>query len=44
MIADLPDVVRTRDRRPRGNLNNGVCSIIIVRRKGQLANQQIDFR
>jgi len=43
VAADLPDVARTADRRASGNLNNGVCSIIIVRAKRKLANQKIDF-
>src|ERR1700730_4522 len=44
MIADPPDVARTAYRRASCNLNNGVCSIIIVRGERKLANQQVDFR
>jgi len=43
MAADPPDVARTGNCRASGNLNNGVCSII-VRRKRKLAVQKIDFR
>jgi hypothetical protein len=38
MVADLPDIARAGNRRASGNLNNGVCSIIIVIRKRQFAN------
>jgi hypothetical protein len=38
MAADSPDVAGTGNRRSSGNLNNGVCSIIVVCLKRQLAN------
>ena len=44
MAADIPDIAQAANRRASGDLNNGVSGVIIVSRKRQLANQQIDFR
>jgi hypothetical protein len=44
VIAEHPGVAGASNRRASRNFNDGVRGIIIVRRKRQLAYQQIDFR